>query len=515
MKTNFIKYGLLGMAFLSMGNVMAQQINPMTEAVIRNYSDILAENPKDYLTLYDRATQYLSIGDFTRALSDVEMALEYTPDKDVDYKVAEYSLKSDILSSQKDYQGALAALNEALKINASAQTELYKLGNIYLLTNQPKEALQAFQRLQRENTRSQEAFYGMAKANALLGNTEEAVNLINQIETLGKQSFVTYCRIGDLYVDMNKLPEATSNYMIAYAMADSSTRPIESLKFLVKKNPAVVMDAIDKNIEANPDNVTLNYVKAIVAYDGGLYDKVEKACKDLAKGLEKDSPAVYRMMALSQLALDKREEAKQSIATAEGLEPNSNGILIDKAMIFMHDDPAKANEFAEKALIAHPDDEETLLLAAKSAMLSGKYKEAQAHLGNIILSDPSNIEALLLRGYLNSDLLKDGKAGVADYTRAGNVKTDDPYQMALSALGKAKIGKRLDSEGIIGDAIAKAGNNKDNLYIIAVYYAQTGNLEKAKEFADKAVANGYSNIYNLKSNNEPLLNLSPIHHLMK
>lgn len=86
--------------------------------------------------------------------------------------------------------------------------------------------------------------------------------------------------------------------------------------------------------------------------------------------------------------------------------------------------------------------------------------------------------------------------------------------MVYAAMGKSFTNKKLDADGLINDAISKAGKDKDALYLIAVYYAQTGNLEKAKEYVDRAMLNGYSNMYNLKANPQPLLNLAPIRHLM-
>lgn len=509
------RLGFSGALALMSLSAFSQQINPMTEAVLRNYTEILQENPKDYITLYDRASQYYSIGDFVRALSDVDLALEYTPEKEVDYKVAEYSLKSDILTSMDKYADAIQTIRKSLDLKPGSQPELYKLGNLYLMNNQPKDALDTFQQLQRLNPRSQEAFYGMAKANVALGNNAEASELLSQIEGLGMQSFVTYCRMGDLYSDMGDISKAARNYIIAYTMTDNSNRPVESLKILTRKDPRAVISSIDEMLEGDPDNYSLNFVKAILAYERGLYADSEKAAKDIAGRLSEESPAVYRMIAMSQHALDKSSEAKENILKAEGLSPDNAGILLDKAEIMLAQDPASSYAAAKKALNIQPESSEALMMAAKAAILTGEYQEALSYLNNLVLSNPSDGKALLLRGLLNSDYLKDGKAGVADYTRAGNIHQDGSMSsIVTAALGKAKAGKKLDSEGMISDAIAKAANNPESLYLIAVYYAQTGNLEKAKEYADKAVANGYNNVYNLKSNTEPIFNLSPIHHLL-
>lgn len=510
-----LKWGLPGILACSFISAEAQQINPMTEAVLRNYAEILAENPKDYYTLYDRASQYLELGEYVRALSDIDMALDCTPESDKDYRMAEYSLKADVLTAQQNYRDAISAVKSALAINPLSQADLYKLGNLNLLTGLPQEALQAFQALQRENPRSQEAFYGMAKANVMMGNVQDAEKLIGEVESLGKQSYLTYCRIGDLYADMGNVKDAVANYTVAYTMEDRSLRPVESMKLIASHKPAQVMETLDGIISSQPENMALNYLKAIVAFDGGMYKEAEQACRNLAAGLKDESPAVYRMMAMSQLAQNKLPEAKESIGIAEKLAPSDDGVLLDKAQIFMSLNPQEAYDAAVKVLGANAHDEAALMMAAKAAMMAAKYPEAQNYLNEVVLGNPSNINALLLRGYLNTEYLHDGKAGIADYTRAGNVSSDGTVSsLALAALGKALVNKKLDAEGMINDAIKKAGTDKDGLYSIAVYYAQTGNLEKAKEFADKALLNGYGNLFNLQSSEEPLLNLKPIRHLM-
>lgn len=504
------KLGMTGILAFSFMGAWGQQINPITEAVMQNYAEILAQNPQDYMTLYDRASQYYMMGEYMRALSDLDMAIEYTPAKDTDYKLAAYSLKSDILTEQKNYDAAIATVNAALALQPNSQQELYKLGNLNLLAGNYEDALKAFQRLQRENPRSQEAFYGMAKSNAMLGRTQEAIDLIQDIEALGKQSYLTYCRIGDLYADMGKIGDATNNYVIAYTMADNGERPIGSLKFLSRKNPQAVMESLEGIINSNSDNFALNYVKAILAFDSGNYAKAEQACKELAEGLEEPSAAVYRMMAISQHAQDKADDARKSIAEAEKLAPGNVDVMIDKAEIWIMDNPEQSLTLAETALKSDPNNHAAQMIAAKAAIMTGNGEKATGLLNDLILSDPSNAEALLLRGYVNEKLNNDEKGAQTDYTRAGNVKTDDASNLVFAALGKAKSGKMLDAEGMIGDAAKRGETDRNTLYLIAVYYAQTGKPEKAKEYVEKALLNGYGNLYNLKSNNEPLINLTPV-----
>lgn len=514
MKKRYFRAAIFAMLAATTLVGKAQQINPMAEAAIRGYSEILAENPKDYYTLLDRATQYYNMGNYDRALSDVDLALEYTPKSDKDYRQAELSMKAEILLAQKKYKPALEATNAALEINPSSQSDLYRMGNLFLLVNNGEGALKAFQQLQRENSRSQEAFYGMAKANVILGRNDAATDLIQEIENLGKNSFITYCRIGDLYSDMGKTREATSNYIKAFLMDQSSKRPLESIRYLASKDYPTVIQTIDTYEKASSEDIGFSYVKVLLTYEAGDYKTVAATCEDLISKMDKENPSLYRMLAVAQKALNQTAQALDNINKAEAINPEDGDILTDKADILLSSDASKALETAEKALRIDPDNEYAMLTGAKAAIMAGNSEKALPLLNEIILINPSNIQALLLRGYLNEILLKDGKTAVQDYGRAGSVNSDNASEMALSALGKSKAGKKLDSDGMIKDAESMAAGDKNALYNIAIYYAQTGDLEKAKDFTEQAIKAGYTNLYNIKGNNEPLLNLTPIHHLM-
>lgn len=515
MKKKYIKIGVLFL-LMSLGGISrAQQINPMTEAMLRGYNESLTENPKDYYTLYDRASLYMSLGNLDRALSDIDMALEYTPANDKDYRAAEFGLKAEILQAKKDYKKAILATNEALKILPSSQPDLYRLGNLFLLEKNGEGALKTFQQLQRENSRSQEAFYGMARAYVMLNRMDEANEMIEQIESLAKNSFITYCRLGDLYVDMNKPGEASANYIKAFVLDEGSGRPVESLQHLAAKEYNTVIEAIKAYQKAAPESASFPYLKALIAYNVGDYKLAIESCEELLSQLKEDNASVYRMMAVSQKNLGNVEDAISNIEKAETLNKGNSDILADKSDILLASDPGGALSSAEESLKANPDNEFAMFSGAKAAILTGNKDKALEYLNEILLIDPSNVEALLLRGFTNETLAKDDKAAIQDYTRAGNMNSTSSSVKALIALGKAKAGKKFDADSIIKEAIGEAGNDKDAYYNIAVYFAQTGDLDKAKEYVEKALKAGYSNVYNIKISKEPVVNLIPIQNTLQ
>ena len=107
----------------------AQQINPITKAMLNGYSELLKENPKDYQTLYERAAQYYSLSRYEEAHSDLMKAIEYTPAKEKTLRESELSLMADVAIEMKNYELALKSIDEALQLSPANYAYTYKKGN--------------------------------------------------------------------------------------------------------------------------------------------------------------------------------------------------------------------------------------------------------------------------------------------------------------------------------------------------------------------------------------------------
>ena len=60
----------------------------------------------------------------------------------------------------------------------------------------------------------------------------------------------------------------------------------------------------------------------------------------------------------------------------------------------------------------------------------------------------------------------------------------------------------------------KENKTKDDYFLAAIYYAQTGDLSKGKEMVERAIASGYQNVYELYSDKTANLNIAPLRHLL-
>lgn len=510
-----LKMMFIGAAMLCTLPMVAQQIDPMTRAMLKSYEELLRQDPKDYMTLYDRAAKYYQLSQYDKAFADITKALEYTPAKEGEMAIQELSLLADINIATKNYSGALTAVDKALALNPDNYPNLYKKGNILLYLNQPEEAYKSFQKMQRLKSRSQEAFFGMAKASIMMEKISDAEEMMKEAQAADPSNYITYCRLGDLYTDMKQNEQAANNYIMGFSLANNPQRPLEGLVNIAKIDYPAVASAIDYNINRTENKSPYYFLKGYLAYNGGFYKEAESAAEKLISQSNGREGSSYALLAKAQLALNKPEEALKNINQALQTDDKFENHLLKAEILNAYGQPAAALLESKRALEFEPTSTEATLEAAKSQINNGNGNEAIEYLNEAVMSDPDNILPLMYRAYVYDKILGNTKQSVSDYTRASMMEEEEFPQIAYKALAKAKAGKLMDANAIMEKAIAEASTDKEALYAAAIYYSQTGNLEKGKEMIDRAKQLGYQNEYNLKADNTANLNISPIRYLLK
>ena len=514
MKAKHIVLGAAALLGLSSFSAYAQQINPITKAMLDGYTDVLKENPDDYFTLYQRGAQYYQLSLYDQALNDLQKALSVTPEKEKDMLNREYSLLADIAIEMKDYAKALDYVDKALALDPDNYSDLYKKGNICLYLGKGDEAYTAFKSLNRLKTRSQEASFGMARACILTGRKDEAIELMQQAQDADPSNYITYCRIGDLKHELGEDESAAADYLSAFSLASDSTRPLESLVNLAFSNYPAFNTAIDYAIGRTDNKIPLYFLKGNIALSSGNYAQARESLGALLRLPEGQEGDVYAQMARACMALDALDEAQTNIDLALIKSPSSPNYTTKAQVELAKGNSSAALLAARKAKAADPQNNDALAVLALAAAANGDAAEANEALSEAIINDPTDFYSLLLRGWVNTEIKKDSKAGMADYSRAASMSAESFPDIAWKALAQSKSGKKLDADSTIEKGL-KDNNSKNDLYYAAVYYAQTGNLEKASEYVERAKAAGFENAYLLNSDKTADLNLAPIRHLSK
>lgn len=317
----------------------AQEIDPITKAVLNTYTEMIAKNPKDYMSYYQRAEEYLGIGEVDKAKADLEDAIRNTPAKDTSFLEKEYALLCDVYIFKDDMDKAIETLQTGLKEAPTSYYNRFKLGNLYLALDRPEEAYNTFRQLQSLKSRSQEAYYGMGLAAAALGRTQEVEDLIQQVINANLNSYLTYQRAGEMYEAIGKNDKAATNYIRAYTMVETSNEPLESLVKLASKDYATVNSELQKILESVPSNVTMRYIKATIAEDNGDHATAISDLNALIAMNEGREPFVYSLLAKSQLNAGNIEAALEAINQAETLAPANTEIQSLKALILEQSSP--------------------------------------------------------------------------------------------------------------------------------------------------------------------------------
>lgn len=492
----------------------AQQINPITKAMLNGYAELLKENPKDYQTLYERAAQYYSLSRYEDAHADLTKALEYTPAKEKALRESELSLMADVAVEMKNFDLALQSINEALQLDPGNYAYTYKMGNILLYLNRPEDAYKVFSSMQSMKSRSQEAYFGMAKACIAMKNYGEAEELMKEAENADATNYLTYCRLGDLYLDMEQPENAATNYLLGFTMSKDSQRPLESLISLANSNYNAVATALDFAAEKAENRIPILFLKGNIACESGNFSQADAALTQLLSYPEAKTPGVYAKLAEAKLGQNDLNGASQAIDNAITLGGGAYEYTLKSVVDLANGDAAKALQDASKALAADANYTDALVAKAQAQIAQNDGQGALESLNEAIMIAPDNQKALLLRAYANQELLKNGKAAVGDFNRVILEEAETFPAITYKGLAQAKSGKKLDADSTVEKGL-KENTSKDDLYWAAVYYAQTGNLEKANDLLQKATYAGYQNQYEIKTDNTPWLNLAPIRHLNK
>lgn len=507
-----LRHILLCAAFTAATSISAQQINPITKAVLEGYEQTLKENPNDYETLYQRAAQYYNLSMYDNALADISRAIDATPAKESSLRLSEFSLLSDIQTELKQYQKALEAAEAALAINPGSYPDLYRKGNILLHLKDADAAYRTFSAMQRLKSRSQEAFFGMAKACLLQGKTQEATELIEQARAADPSSAITYCRLGDLYKEMNDPQQAAANYLSAFGLDNSSGRPLQSLIALGESDYQAVAEAIDYALTRSDNKIPLYFLQANIARITGNYQQAFDAFNQLLSIPAGQAPSVYASLGETCLALNQLDKAQVNIEAAVQADSSADNLLLKSRIELAASKPSSALVDAQKVLSARPSDTEARVTEALAYIQLKEYDKAIASLSDAILSDASDPLPVMLRAYIYSQLQSNAKAAAADYARIANMPAESFPGFAYKAIAKSRGGKKIDADAIIEEAL-RNNNGKDDYYWAAVYYGQTGDLDKARDMRDKAISSGFSNRYLLDADLTPGLNLQSIRHL--
>jgi protein O-GlcNAc transferase len=205
-----------------------------------------------------------------------------------------WNLFGVMLRRVKRYPEAIAALDEALKLNPNGLAVQQNRGNVLYEMGEFAKAEQVFSQLARKDPRNPENQRSLGRAMARLGKRDQALVRFRQAVTLRPTYVDAWMDLAGVYNELHRTKEAETT--------------------------------IEKAIAANPDDHKLMEAKALVLRRGGRHHDAAAYLEALAERFPNVAWITYQLG--NTLAESDRERANQLLRRAVELDPNKLEYLL-------------------------------------------------------------------------------------------------------------------------------------------------------------------------------------------
>lgn len=508
---------LAGMLFASSTGAEAQVVSrsgrEMQQATMKAYDKLIAENPKDFKTLYSRANGYYRQNQLGKALSDVNAAIHAAPATDKGFLFDAYSLRGGIYEQMKKYDEALADYKKALGFSPKDYGTMYQIANLDFEKGDYASAKKDYQGLKKLNPRSQEALFGLARVAIKENDIATAQKLCKEGVELEPSQAVSYMRQASVYRMMGNNADAVDDYAIALQL-DRNMMPaaLREMAELATTDYAAVMTGLQKAIDKNPRNGVMYYIRAMIAKAHFHYMPAIADFNYIETNNLLNLPSLYTELADCYYNLGKYAEALEKAAYAIGSSSNNRDAYVMKSLIKSAQGAYKsAIENADKAILK--DQTYAPAFIAKGIAQQGfkLYPEASSTFGSALQIDGRYpmyyfFRADVLRSYLN--MPEQAKPFYEDV-----LKMEYPEGQVASLKGFADLflGNTAEGDAWI-DALTSGVKDGDGeiAYYAACYWAQRGDKDKAFKYMEDALKAGYASYHNWTKAVDGGINVAPL-----
>jgi len=254
--------------------------------------------------LISRADSYVSQNRWLHAIQIFDQILDidetYLP---AYYAVAEHYIGQRHLDSAENY------LLDAHDVDPKDERTLFLLGNVSVIRNEPKKALEWYQKIDIKNNSSAELTYNMGLANMRLSQLQEAVDYF--LKAIEHDPFFPRIHeiLAEAYIQLNQLKEAS-----------------ECVKEAIRQDPT------------SPHGYTLT---GHVFIRRGLTRRAKESFESAIQ-LDAKNAQAFHGLGMTLLQMDEIDEGINKLEKAVELDPKNLPIRMDLSMSYI-----RSNRFSD------------------------------------------------------------------------------------------------------------------------------------------------------------------------
>lgn len=324
----------------------------------------------------------------------------------------------------KNYEGAIENYSKALEMDPKFEKAYIARAVCYEKINFKMEAVEDYKKALVFNPKEKEFFYNAGRLLAELGKYKEADEMLRK--ALERDKGYTEALAAEVKV-LFELKDYTYGLTVTQLAIDDKKTALNLY------NHAVMQDSLKNNIEAEKFYRNAKYADA------------------------KFIPA-YVALALTQIELNKTEEAMKVCDEALTKDPNNSDVFLAKSLVnaAKKDFQNAINEIT-KVILTKPTTNAFMLRASFYVTL-GQHHNAINDYSQVIRMDENNVMAYLSRA-IASEQIQNFKASLADYNKvaslaAGNDKIDGIVKQAkkkIYELNKESVKPEIELTSIKSD----------------------------------------------------------------
>lgn len=427
-----------------------------------------------------RAAGYFEAGQYQEALIEFKNVVQLDPnDADGHYRLALTYLK---LGGVPNLQDAFSELNKAVGLDAANHDAQLKLGQLYLLGNEPEKARERAEAVLASTPQSSEGL--VLKGQSLINEKKfkEGIAELRRAMELDPKNIRIYLELAGAYVRTNDLAQAEATLKQALSIDAQSIETLVALGdfHLLNKQPEEAERHYQRALQIAPGNDAL-YVKLAGFYQVmNKWDQAETTLNKLVELKPKDDkPRIL----LGDLHKGRGEPSKALASYQQALEVNSASTTARDKLIAQLLDMGKLEE-AEARIKS--------LTEKNSKDLSGRFFSARVHLAKghpeaaipllreVIKEEP---RAAAAHQFLGLALAQQGEVGQAISELNEAIKLSPSSADARTALAALYLQQGSPDQAIVEGLTALRLNPRDGraATVLGDAYLQKGDLAKAKQ----------------------------------
>lgn len=460
----------------------------------------ITTNPKNGYAYSLLAFPFNYYEEYGYAISAAEKALQYIPKKDKEYIALAYYFRASAYVKLEDYKKALADYTAAIKTDPERSAYYQSRGDFYFDLGEYELAEKDYQKYISLKPSDPLGYIGIGRNYKQQGKYEEAIRWFDKALQLRSSDYSKgYAFRSECYIALGRFDEAASDIVTALAI-DHDNKAYYHMQELADSSYRTITSRLKVQATKEPNDASWPYYLGVVSERVKKYDK---AIEYYEQALQKDRSDVfydriarcYREMGNFQTALKYSNMAVEMDSTELDYRTRRVSINyeLDNILAVLQD-----LDFCIKQ-----DSPNTYWYYCRRGWykdLAGDYEGALEDYTASITLYPSYPYIYCSRGKLLLDM-GETSAARKDFQKCLELDTIDMSEMSCAFYAYYYLGDDKNAVRLM-DTLLTHDENEGNLYDAACLYSLMGDHAKAINYMRKAFEEGYNNFTHIERDHD-------------